>query len=196
MTKSPTTLSLAALDSRLSVPTRQLAAPGPDDHQLHWILRSASRVPDHGKLVPFRLLRIEGDARLALGAFLAARSAQRNPGNQALIDKDRERFSHAPLIITVIARPQAHAKVPQWEQLLTAGCVCMNLLHAAHALGFGAQWLTAWMAEDRAVARHLGLGEEERIVGFIHIGSAKIDTPDRERPDPADLLTDWTAPAP
>ena len=187
---------LAALLGRHSTPSRQLDLPAPDARQLQAMLQAAIRVPDHGKLVPFRLLRIEGDARLALGAFLAARSAQRNPGNPALIDKDRERFSHAPLIITVIARPQAHAKVPQWEQLLTAGCVCMNLLHAAHALGFGAQWLTAWMAEDRAVARHLGLGEEERIVGFIHIGSAKIAVPDRERPDPADLLTDWTAPAP
>lgn len=187
---------LAALLGRHSTPSRQLGLPAPDAHQLQAMLQAAIRVPDHGKLAPFRLLRIEGDARLALGTFLAARSAQRNPGNPALIDKDRERFSHAPLIITVIARPQAHAKVPQWEQLLTAGCVCMNLLHAAHALGFGAQWLTAWMAEDRAVARHLGLDEEERIVGFIHIGSAKIAVPDRERPDPADLLTDWTAPAP
>src|SRR5574344_499464 len=126
---------MAALLGRHSTPSRQLGLPAPDAGQLQAMLTAAVRVPDHGKLVPFRLLRIEGDARLALGAFLAARSAQRNPGNQALIDKDRERFSHAPLIITVIACPQAHAKVPQWEQLLTAGCVCMNLLHAAHALG-------------------------------------------------------------
>ena len=107
---------LAALLGRHSTPSRQLGLPAPDAGQLQAMLTAAVRVPDHGKLVPFRLLRIEGDARLALGALLAARSAQRNPGNPALIDKDRERFSHAPLIITVIACPQAHAKVPQWEQ--------------------------------------------------------------------------------
>lgn len=188
--------SLALLTSRHSTPSRQLGEPAPDAATLAQLLTAAVRVPDHGKLVPFRLLRIEGDARLALGEFLAARSAQRNPGADALIEKDRARFAHAPLIITVIARPQVHPKVPEWEQLLTAGSVCLNLLHAAHALGFGAQWLTAWMAEDRAVASHLGLDDQERIVGFIHIGTPKMAVPDRDRPDVADLLTDWTPPAP
>lgn len=188
--------SLAALCSRHSTPSRQLGLPAPDERQLQAMLQAAIRVPDHGKLAPFRLLRLQGQARTALGDFLAMRSTQRNPDSAAMIDKDRARFSHAPLIITVIARPQPNPKVPQWEQLLTAGCVCMNLLHAAHALGFGAQWLTAWMAEDRTVADHLGLAADERIVGFIHIGTAQIAVPDRERPALAGLLTDWTPPAP
>ena len=183
---------LAALLGRHSTPSRQLGLPAPDAHQLQAMLQAAIRVPDHGKLVPFRLLRIEGDARLALGTFLAARSAQRNPGNPALIDKDRERFSHAPLIITVIACPQAHAKVPQWEQLLTAGCVCMNLLHAAHAMGFGAQWLSGWAAYDPAITARLGLAPQEKIAGFIHIGTSRLDVPERERPDAASLLQDWS----
>ena len=188
--------SLAALSSRHSVPSRQLGEPAPDPATLEAMLQVAVRVPDHGKLVPFRLLRIEGEARHALGRFVAARSAQRHPGADALIEKDGKRFSHAPLVIAVIARPQPNPKVPEWEQLLTAGCVCLNLLHAAHALGFGAQWLTAWLAEDRAVADHLGLSADERIVGFIHIGTPKLAAPDRERPAVADLLTDWIPPAP
>jgi nitroreductase len=190
----PDRAALDALLQRHSTPSRQLGLPAPDAACLEQMLQAAIRVPDHGKLVPFRLLLIDGDARLALGEFLAARSAQRNPGMEALIDKDRQRFAHAPLVVTVIARPQAHPKVPEWEQLLTAGCVCMNLLHAAQALGFGAQWLTAWMAEDRAVAGHLGLAADERIVGFIHIGTPKLAVPERERPSLDSLLTHWTPP--
>jgi nitroreductase len=186
-------LPLAALLGRHSTPSRQLGEPAPDPATLQAMLTAAIRVPDHGKRVPFRLLRITGAARMALGQFVAERGAQRNPdAGQAMVDKDRQRFAHAPLVIVVVARPQPHPKVPQWEQLLTAGCVCMNLLHAAHALGFGAQWLTAWMAEDAAVAAHLGLSGDERIVGFIHIGTPLIAVPDRERPVVADLLTDWT----
>jgi nitroreductase len=91
----------------------------------------------------------------------------------------------------VIARLQPNPKVPDQEQLLSAGCVCFALLQAAQALGFGAQWLTAWMAYDAAVAAHLGLAANERIVGFIHIGTPKLDVPERDRPDPAQLLQDW-----
>jgi nitroreductase len=185
---------LNALLERHSTPSRQLGLPAPDAASLQALLEAAIRVPDHGKLVPFRLLLIQGTARDALGQFMAGRSAQRNPGAEALIEKDRARFGHAPLIITVIAHPQANPKVPEWEQLLTAGCVCMNLLHAAHALGFGAQWLTAWMAEDRPLAEHLGLTHDERIVGFVHIGTPKMAVPDRDRPDLASLLTEWKPP--
>lgn len=186
-------LPLAALLGRHSTPSRQIGEPGPDPDTLQALLSAAIRVPDHGKLVPFRLLRITGPARLALGRFVAARGLERSPaGGQAMVDKDRQRFAHAPLVIVVIARPQPHPKVPGWEQLLTAGCVCMNLLHGAHALGFGAQWLTAWMAEDPAVATHLGLAGEERIVGFIHIGTPQISVPDRDRPALDALLSDWT----
>ncbi|MEG1680808.1 MAG: nitroreductase family protein, partial [Stenotrophomonas sp.] len=110
---------------------------------------------------------------------------------EAAVEKDRQRFSHAPLIITVIARLQDNPKVPAQEQLLTAGCVCFALLQAAQGVGFGAQWLTAWMSSDPEVARHLGLASNEQIVGFIHIGTPKIAVPDRERPDPAALLQDW-----
>jgi nitroreductase len=185
--------SLQALDERRSVPSKQLGEPGPDDATLLAMLRSAVRVPDHGKLVPFRFLRIAGQARLALGDFLAERTLQRDPGAPAAaVEKDRERFAHAPLAIAVIARLQREAKVPEIEQWLSAGSVCFALLQAAQAHGFGAQWLTAWMAYDDAVAARLGLAGNERIAGFIHIGTPRMQVPERERPDPQHLLSDWT----
>ncbi|WP_314106830.1 nitroreductase [uncultured Stenotrophomonas sp.] len=184
--------ALHALDARRSVPALQLGAPGPDPATLQRMLASAVRVPDHGKRVPFRFLRIAGDARHRLGEFLAQRSRERDPtASDAQVDKDRQRFSHAPLIIAVVASPTPSPKVPEQEQLMTAGCVCFALLQAAQALGFGAQWLTAWMAFDPAVHAHLGLAAHEGIAGFIHIGTPKVDVPERERPDPAALLQDW-----
>jgi nitroreductase len=169
-----------------------LGEPGPDPDTLLRMLTSAVRVPDHGKLVPFRFLRIAGDARHSLGEYLVQRSRERDPNvSAAQLEKDRLRFSHAPLVITVVARPRPNPKVPEEEQLMTAGCVCFALLQAAQALGFGAQWLTAWMAFDPAVRAHLGLAEDERIAGFIHIGTPRTEAPERERPDPAALLQDW-----
>lgn len=183
---------LKFLDARRSVPSRQLGEPGPDPATLRRMLQAAARVPDHGKLVPFRFLHISGPARQALGEALAARTLERDPAAPAaVVDKDRARFSHAPDIITVIARLTPGHKVPEQEQLLTAGSVCFALLQAAQALGFGAQWLTGWMAYDAAVAALLGLREHERIVGFIHIGTARLEAPERERPDVTALLSAW-----
>ncbi len=184
---------LHVLDTRRSVPSKQLGEPGPDHATLLRMLASAVRVPDHGKLVPFRFIRLQGEARHALGDLLAARTLHLQPGAaDAVVEKDRARFSHAPVIITVVARLTPGHKVPEQEQLLTAGSVCFALLQAAQALGFGAQWLTGWMAYDAAVAATLGLSADERIAGFIHIGTPKMEAPERERPDPALLLTDWT----
>ncbi|MBB3778298.1 nitroreductase [Xanthomonas campestris] len=184
--------SLQALDARRSVPSKQLGEPGPDYDTLLRMLASAVRVPDHGKLVPFRFLRISGDARQALGDFLAERTQAADPlAPPAAVEKDRNRFNDAPLVIVVIAALRPGHKVPEQEQLLTAGCVCFALLQAAQAHGFGAQWLTAWMAYDPAVTGYLGLEQNERIAGFIHIGTPRMQVPERERPDPRALLRDW-----
>ena len=186
------TCILQALDQRRSSPSRLLGAPAPDDATVLRMLQSAVRVPDHGKLVPFRFLRLQGDARHALGEFLARRSRERDPqALEAVVEKDRLRFCHAPLIITVIARLQPGHTIPEQEQLRSAGCGCFALLQAAQACGFGAQWLTAWVAYDPEVKRHLGLVEDEHIVGFIHIGTPRMEMPERERPDPGALLQDW-----
>ena len=189
----PDAALLAALDQRRSTPSLQLGEPGPDAATVLRMLHSAVRVPDHGKLVPFRFIAIDGQARHALGDMLAARALQRDPqAPAAAVDKDRSRFSHAPLVLAVIARLHPdNPKVPEIEQWMTAGSVCFALLQAAQALGFGAQWLTGWAAFDADIAATLGLGGHEHVAGFIHIGTPKIDVPERERPDPAALLTHW-----
>ena len=188
----PTESLLQALDARRSVPAKQLGEPGPDPATLARMLASAVRVPDHGKLVPFRFLHLHGDARHVLGDRLAARTRALDPdAPDAAVEKDRGRFSGAPLVITVVARLVPGHKVPEQEQLLTAGSVCFALLQAAQALGFGAQWLTGWMAYDDHVAELLGLAPNEKVVGFIHIGTPRLQAPERERPDAATLLTEW-----
>jgi nitroreductase len=182
---------LAALAQRRSVPSRLLSEPGPSPEQLQRLLTAAVRVPDHGKLTPWRLVKIEGDVRLRLGARLAERSRERDPNaSEATVEKDRLRFSFAPTIITVIARLTPEHKVPEIEQLLSGGAVCFALLQAAQAEGFGAQWLTGWPAYDPVVRNLLGLSDNERVLGFIHIGTAREAAPERARPDPNDLLSD------
>ncbi len=156
------------------------------------MLQSASRVPDHGKLVPFRFIRIAGQARHELGELLAARTLQRDPqAAPSALEKDRCRFSHAPVVVGVVARLTAGHKVPEQEQLLTAGSVCFALLQAAQAQGFGAQWLTGWVAYDPVIATTLDLRANEKVVGFIHIGTARLEVPERERPDAESLLSEW-----
>ena len=189
----PDPTALAALDRRRSVPAKQLARPGPDRPALLRLLASAVRVPDHGKRVPWRFVAIEGDARHQLGDRVAARGRERDPeAGDAAVEKDRLRFSHAPLVVVVIARLGPDEKIPEVERLLSAGCVCFALLQAAQAAGFGAQWLTGWPAYDAQVKGWLGLADDEQVAGFIHIGTPKLEAPERDRPDPNELLTDWT----
>jgi nitroreductase len=183
----------SCLDTRRSTPSRQLTTPGPDDATLLRMLQTAVRVPDHGKRVPFRFLRIAGDARGALGQVLVMRLRERNPAaGDAEIDKERHRFSHAPMVIAVVARLGPDDKIPESERFSSASCACFALLQAAHAAGFGAQWLTGWPAYDPAVLHLLGLDSDEKIAGFVHVGTRMLDPPERDRPDPAALLTDWT----
>lgn len=192
MSRLDTIPALGLLDARRSTPSKQLGEPGPDPETLLRMLRSAVRVPDHGKLVPFRFIRIQGQARHALGEKLVARTLERDPdAPEAAVEKERGRFSSAPLIIAVVSRVQAGHKVPEQEQLLTAGSVCFALLQAAQGLGFGAQWLTGWAAYDPAIRSALGLAADEGIVGFVHIGTPRLEAPERERPDPGALLSDW-----
>lgn len=187
--------ALDVLNQRRSVPSRQLGEPGPDGAELERLLAAAVRVPDHGKLVPFRLLTIRGEARARLGAALAEIHARNEPDvAPAALQKDRERYSFAPLIVTVIARLEAdHPKVPEQEQLLSAGCVAYNLLLGAQALGYGAQWLTGWAAYDRDAAALLGLAPNERVVAFVHIGTSREPAPERNRPALVEIVGEWGA---
>ena len=181
---------LNLLDSRRSTPSRQLVEPGPSPQQLERLLTAAIRVPDHGKLVPWRLLTIVGETRVALGEKLAQIHARIEPDiAPALLTKDRERFTFAPLIVAVIARiDERHPKIPAQEQLLSSGCVAYNLLLGAQALGFGAQWLTGWAAYDADAAALFGLATHERIVAFVHIGTPRETAPERLRPALRDVV--------
>jgi nitroreductase len=182
---------LHVLTHRRSTSSRALAEPGPDPLQLAAMLACAVHVPDHGKLAPWRFLLIRGPARASLGELLASRSLERFPGAApASVEKDRMRFRHAPLVVAVIARITPDHKVPEQEQLLSGGAACLSLLQAADALGFGAQWLTGWPAYDEVVLSRLGVGASERVLGFIHIGTATLPAEERERPDPAALTTE------
>ena len=181
--------SLSFLLHRRSAPSRLLTAPGPGPAQLQAMLTAATRVPDHGRLVPWRFLLIRDEQRLRLGDLLARITQQRNAdASAAAIDKDRHRFAHAPLVIAVIARLTLGHKVPEQEQLLSGGAVCLSLLQAADALGFGAQWLTGWPAYDAEVLAALGLEENEHMLGFIHVGTAVERIAERDRPSLQDLV--------
>jgi len=182
------------LNARQSIPARQLGEPAPEQTTLMRMLRAASRVPDHGRRIPFRFIQIEGAARDALGQAVAERGNRRRPDEDpALEAKDRERFSRAPLVITVVAvLDPDDAHTPERERILSAGCTCFALLQAAQALGYGANWLTGWPAYDPEIAHLLGLSGHERIIGFIHIGTPKCQLPDRPRPEPETLLTQWS----
>lgn len=184
--------SLSLLQHRYSAPSRQLGEPAPDAATLRTLLEAAIRVPDHGKLVPFRLLQMEGEAKLRFGEQLADIAIRNTPEmSESKREKERLRYTFAPLLLVVIARIDPDSKVPEIEQKLSAGCVAHNILLGTYALGFGAQWLTGWAAYDPEAASLLGLKSNEGVIGFIHIGTAQIHIPDRDRPALADVLDSW-----
>lgn len=183
---------LTSLNRRRSVPSRLLREPGPDQAALERMLAAAVQVPDHGRRVPWRFIRIAGEARAALGDALVARALERDPGAApASLEKDRNRFG-SPLVVVVVAKLGEDPKIPASERFSSASCVCFALLQAAQGFRFGAQWLTGWPAYDEAVRELLGLGADEQVAGFIHIGTAGATVPERERPDPRALLSDWS----
>lgn len=186
--------ALDFLNQRRSVPSRQLREPGPTPGELDQLLGAALRVPDHGKLVPFRFVTIQGDALRRFGRELADLHARIDPAAPpSVLDKDRDRYVHAPLVVAVVARVDDHPKVPAQEQLLSAGCVAYNLLLGAQALGYGAQWLTGWAAYDRDAAALLGLAANERVIAFVHVGTSTEPAPERNRPALADVVHEWGA---
>lgn len=178
--------------NRRSVGNAFLKEPGPNAGELEQMLTIATRVPDHGKLTPWRLVVIEGDARQQAGDKLAEIAARKNPdADAASIEIERGRFLPAPLTIGVISSPKASPKVPEIEQLLSAGNVAFNLVHAAHALGFAASWVTRWYAFDEEAAVMLGARAGERFVGFVHIGTPSAVIEDRDRPKLDEIVSRW-----
>ncbi len=185
---------LELLRQRRSVPPNMMTGPAPSADEQALLLEIASRVPDHGRLVPWRFLVLEGEGRLRAGQIVGAAFRAANPqADDAKVAYEAARLTHAPLVIGVVSKAGPHVKIPEWEQVLTAGAVCMNLVVAANAMGFVANWLTNWFSFDRAVLDALGLGAGERMAGFVHIGRSDVRPADRERPDVAALTTHFEA---
>jgi nitroreductase len=183
------------LAARRSVKPDRLAGPGPTAEELSRILATGARVPDHKKLSPWRLIAFEGEARAAMGEVFAGacEAEEREPPSPVRLELERGRFLRAPLVVGVISSPKRRPGAPEWEQVLSAGALCFNICLAANALGFGTSWITEWIAYSPAVRQALGLGDNERIAGFIYIGRAMEKPEERERPVIDRLLTRWPA---
>jgi nitroreductase len=178
--------------SRRSRPARTLTTPTPDKAALMPMLTAAARTPDHGKLEPWRFIVLEEAALSRLADLTRARGAERGEPTDKL-GKAVHAFTTATLIVAVIASPRPSDKVPEIEQHLSAGAVCLALVNAALASGWGANWLSGWMAMDRNwLTQGLSLDAHEFVAGFIHIGTETSAPPDRPRPD-LDAITEWVA---
>lgn len=183
---------LEHLRTRRSVPAVSLVGPGPDEETLRDMLTIAARVPDHGKLAPWRFVLFEGDARTEFGEALARLVKARDPEvSEERLEAERRRFDRAPLVVAVVSCAGPHPKIPEWEQILSAGAVCMNLIHAAYGHGFAAQWISEWCAFDPEALDLLGLETSEQVAGFVHIGRADGAPIDRPRPALEAITSHW-----
>src|SRR5450432_2831921 len=167
--------TIAMLLRRRSLPPQGMMGPAPDAAEIELMLTIAARVPDHGKLAPWRFILFEGAARDRAGEIAANLVKQDDPSvPPTRLDAERTRFTRAPLVIAVVSRAAPHVKIPEWEQVLSAGAACMNLVIAANALGYVAAWLTEWCAYDRRFCEAIGLAPHEKIAGIVHIGRANM----------------------
>jgi nitroreductase len=195
----PANPTLDLLHARRSVKPQTMTGPGPTPLQLDMILTAAARVPDHKKLAPWRFVVFEGEARAKFGDVIAqaliADDAKtgRGPASPVRLDTERKRFSHAPTVVGVISRVIETPGAPEWEQVLSCGAACFNMCVAANALGFGTCWLTEWYSYNADVAKALGCASNERIAGFVHIGTATERPADRDRPALTTIVTRWVA---
>ncbi len=186
-TSSPLSLFL----SRRSGKPRDMVSPGPDTTQMDAILAAATRVPDHGKLAPWRFVTVGADQRDALSALLVeAYRAEKPDAGKLELDAMDQFARQAPSLVVALSSPKAESKIPLWEQELSVGAACMQLLNAVHAQGFVGGWLTGWPSYSDQVRDAFG-GAHERIAGFIFIGSPSRDLEERPRPAPADVISHW-----
>lgn len=193
--KSDETIYL--LLNRRSTTAKLMQEPGPDAEQLGIILQAGARVPDHGKLAPWRFLLVTEDHRHSLGERFAEIAKKNVPDlSNADLVLERGRFLRAPIVIVVISKILQHHKIPVWEQQLSAGAVCQNMLIAANALGFASQWLTEWYSYDDDAKAVLGLTAEEQVAGFVYIGTTTDTVMERKRTDLNELVSLWTPATP
>jgi nitroreductase len=180
--------------TRRSVKAAMLGEPGPTPDQLATILTVAARVPDHKKLEPWRFIVFEGEARAAFGRVLleACAAEEKETPSAVRLETERTRLLRAPTVVAVISRMTPTPAAPEWEQVLSCGAACLNLCLAANALGFGTCWITEWYSYSPGVRAALKLAGNERVAGFVYIGTAKERQPDRERPDIASITSRWS----
>lgn len=178
------------LKTRKSAPLTTMGDPGPSQEELDTILEIAARVPDHGRLEPWRFVVIEREAGRAMGDALEALARKARPGlAETEYERDRNRLNRAPVAVMVVYVPKPHETIPQWEMFLSAGAAAMNLTLAATAMGYGANWVTGWFCDLEEGRALLGLTAQERVAGIVHIGTVAKDVADRPRPDVAALTT-------
>jgi nitroreductase len=178
------------LATRLSIPAFQMGGPGPGTAEIEEMLKLASRVPDHGKLAPWRFIVYRGNERVRLSTELAKMALIARPDlSEEMIKVENTRLTRAPVVVAVVSKAAPHFKVPEWEQVMSAGAVCLNLLMAANAHGYASNWLTEWYAFDEKAYPLLGVQPGEKIAGFIHIGTPQVPPTERPRPELADIVT-------
>lgn len=181
--------------ARNSPPIQDLKGPGPSDDEIALMLKVATHVPDHGRLEPWRFILYRGEVRHRIGEALAELvDTVEGPQPEGRKQKERERFSRAPLVIGVVSSPKPNLKIPEWEMFLSGGAAAMSLLLAANALGYGANWISNWYSEVEEGRRLLGVAPHERVVGFVHIGNYAGPATARPRPDVSKLYSDYSGP--
>ena len=186
---------LSLLHTRKSASAKAMGEPGPSAAQIAEILDCAVRVPDHGKLTPWRFILFEGAARADFGEAMRARWKELHPEHgETTLAFVHGLLLRAPVVIAVVSAAAEHPKIPVWEQQLSAGAVCQTLLLAATALGVGCQWNTDWLCYDEGMAKAMGLAAHEKVAGLIYLGTPTSPIEDRPRPDPQSLLTRWVTP--
>ena len=189
---SPSEEARRLLALRRSTSVDLMIEPGPDRETLDAMLEIAARAPDHRRVFPFRFIVMRGAARERAGEILARRFAEMNPeAAEARVDAERQRFMRAPVIVTVVARLDPDHKTPEWEQMVTVGAVCQNLLLAASAYGFAANLLTEWCAYDVEVLRGFGIRPGEKVAGFVYLGAARESPRERMRPVMAEIVSEF-----
>jgi nitroreductase len=186
---------LEFLAGRQSIPVSQIGEPGPDDATLAAILKIGLRVPDHGRLEPWRLIIYRGAARELAGRAIADRlDARDGPLTPEEREREEKRLARAPVVIGVVSAPKDHPRIPEWEQFLSAGAVAFMITLAARAHGFASNWVTGWFADDAEARRMLGVGPHETVAGFVHIGTFDAAFPERPRPNADALITEYSGP--
>ena len=178
------------LKTRRSMPAFQMKEPGPTKAEIEEILTLATRVPDHGKLAPWRFIVMTGEERQRISLALSRIARAERPDlSEEMIKVEETRFTRAPVVVAVVSKAAPHVKIPEWEQLMSAGAVCLNMVISANALGYVSNWLTEWMAYSEKAYEIIGVKPGEKIAGFVHIGSTDFPVTERPRPELSEIVT-------